>query len=93
MVRFGLKQCAPVVALLVFSLASAASAATAYINQVGYRVGDVKEFTLFEGSGNVEIVDASGKTVLRPKCIPCEFYGLEHSWYIFHQGGRSGGPF
>lgn len=64
MVRFGLKQCAPVVALSVFSLASAASAATAYINQVGYRVGDVKEFTLFEGSGNVEIVDASGKTVL-----------------------------
>ena len=47
MVRFGLKQCAPVVALSVFSLASAASAATAYINQVGYRVGDVKEFTLF----------------------------------------------
>ncbi|MBR2898404.1 MAG: glycoside hydrolase family 9 protein [Fibrobacter sp.] len=64
MVRFGLKQCAPVVALSVFSLASAASAATAYINQVGYRVGDVKEFTLFEGSGNVEIVDASGRTVL-----------------------------
>jgi endoglucanase len=64
MVRFGLKQCAPVVALSVFSLASAASAATAYINQVGYRVSDVKEFTLFEGSGNVEIVDASGKTVL-----------------------------
>lgn len=64
MVQFGLKQCAPVVALSVLWLAPAASAATAYINQVGYRVGDVKEFTLFEGSGNVEIVDASGRTVL-----------------------------
>lgn len=39
-------------------------AATAYINQVGYRPADPKEFSLVEGSGDVEIQDASGKTVL-----------------------------
>jgi endoglucanase len=40
-------------------------AATAYINQIGYRTNDVKELTLFEGNANlVEFVDASGQTVL-----------------------------
>lgn len=62
-VKFGLKQYIPL-AISLLSLASASFAATAYINQVGYRTGDTKEFTLFEGSGNVEIVDASGATVL-----------------------------
>ena len=61
MLKFGLKQYAAV----VLSLTSAAFAATAYINQIGYRVGDAKEFTLADGNGDVEIVDASGATVLR----------------------------
>ena len=40
-------------------------AATAYINQIGYRTNDVKELTLFEGNASqVEFVDASGQTVL-----------------------------
>ena len=60
MLKFGLKQYAAV----VLSFATAASAATAFINQVGYRVGDVKEFTLLDGNGSVEIADANGKTVL-----------------------------
>ena len=60
MLKFGLKQYAAV----VLSLTSAAFAATAYINQIGYRVGDAKEFALVDGNGNVEITDASGKTVL-----------------------------
>ena len=64
MINFGLKQHLPLVALSVFSFATVSSAATAYINQVGYRTDDAKEFALVEGSGNVEIVDASGKTVL-----------------------------
>ena len=65
MVQFGIKQHLPLVALSVLSFATVSSAATAYINQVGYRTDDVKMFTLFEGSGDVEIVDASGATVLK----------------------------
>ena len=61
MLKFGLKQYAAV----VLSLTSATFAATAYINQIGYRVGDTKEFTLADGNGDVEIVDASGTTVLK----------------------------
>ena len=61
---FGLKQYIPLAAT-VLSLATAATAATAYINQVGYRTTDPKEFTLFEGSGDIEIVDAAGQTVLQ----------------------------
>ncbi len=45
-------------------LASSAFAANAYINQVGFRPSDPKEFSLVGASGNVEIQDASGKTVL-----------------------------
>lgn len=60
MLRFGLKQ----YAAITLSLAAAASAATVYINQVGYRTGDTKEFALVDGSGTVEIVDGSGTTVL-----------------------------
>ena len=40
-------------------------AATAYINQIGYRSGDFKEFALVDGSGDVEIVNAAGQTVLK----------------------------
>jgi len=36
-------------------------AATAYINQIGYRTSDVKELTLFEGSGDVEFVNEKGE--------------------------------
>ena len=63
MSKFGLKQYMSI-AVASLSLASSAVAATAYINQVGYRTTDPKEFTLFEGSGDIEIVDAAGKTVL-----------------------------
>ena len=63
MLKFGLKQYIPMTIALL-SFATAASAATAYINQVGYRPGDAKEFALVDGNGSVEIVDASGKTVL-----------------------------
>ena len=64
MSKFGLKQHISI-AVAAFSLASSAFAATAFINQVGYRTTDPKEFTLFEGSGDVEIVDAAGQTVLK----------------------------
>lgn len=64
MSKFGLKQHISI-AVAAISFASSAFAATAYINQVGYRTTDPKEFTLFEGSGDVEIVDAAGQTVLK----------------------------
>ena len=63
-VTFGLKQYIPLAAA-VLSFATAATAATAYINQIGYRTTDPKEFTLFQGSGDIEIVDAAGQTVLQ----------------------------
>lgn len=63
MLKFGLKQYIPL-AVAMLSFATVSHAATAYINQVGYRTGDVKEFTLTDGNGNVEIADASGQTVL-----------------------------
>ena len=63
MLKYGLKQYIPL-AVAVLSFATAASAATAYINQIGYRAGEAKEFALTDGSGNVEIADASGQTVL-----------------------------
>ncbi len=62
-VQFGLKQCIPF-AVSLLALNSASFAATAYINQVGYRASDAKEFALVDGSGDVEIVDATGTTVL-----------------------------
>lgn len=49
---------------IVAAGASAAFAANAYINQVGFRPSDPKEFSLVGASGNVEIVNASGQTVL-----------------------------
>ena len=63
MISFGLKQYVPV-AISVLSFAVFANAATAYINQVGYRSSDAKEFALVDGSGNVEIANAAGQTVL-----------------------------
>lgn len=44
--------------------APAVFAANAYINQVGFRPSDPKQFALVGASGNVEIVNASGQTVL-----------------------------
>ena len=61
---FGLKQYIPFAAT-VLSLATVASAATAYINQIGYRPADPKEFALVDGTGDIEIVDAAGQTVLQ----------------------------
>ena len=43
---------------------STAFAANAYINQVGYRPSDPKQFSLVGASGNVEIVNASGQMAL-----------------------------
>ncbi|WP_290761456.1 glycoside hydrolase family 9 protein [Fibrobacter sp. UBA4297] len=63
-VKFGLKQFVPLAAT-VLSLATAATAATAYINQIGYRPSDPKEFALVDGAGDIEIVDAAGQTVLK----------------------------
>lgn len=40
-------------------------AATAFINQVGYRTTDFKQLALVDGSGDVEFVDANGQTVLK----------------------------
>ena len=61
--KFCIKQYFPMV-ITMLSLVSTAPAATAYINQVGYRPDDSKEFALVDGSGDIEIVDASGTTVL-----------------------------
>lgn len=61
--KFGLKQFAPL-AISALAFASSAFGATAYINQVGYRSTDAKEFTLADGNGPVEIADASGQAVL-----------------------------
>ena len=61
---FGLKQYISAAAVAL-TFASTAFAATAYINQVGYRTTDPKEFTLFEGSGDIEIKDAAGQVALK----------------------------
>lgn len=39
-------------------------AATAYINQIGYRPGDFKELALVDASGNVDFVNSAGQVVL-----------------------------
>ncbi|MCR5028488.1 MAG: glycoside hydrolase family 9 protein [Fibrobacter sp.] len=54
----------PLTVTTILALAGLSCAATAYINQIGYHPDDFKELTLFEGSGNVEFVDETGKTVL-----------------------------
>ena len=46
--------------LVLLSL-SQGFAAIAYINQIGYRPSDIKELTLFEGSGDVEFVNEKGE--------------------------------
>ena len=48
----------------ILAMAAVPYAATAYINQIGYRTADFKELTLFEGNGTVDFVDNSGQTVL-----------------------------
>ncbi|WP_295070899.1 glycoside hydrolase family 9 protein [uncultured Fibrobacter sp.] len=62
-VSFGLKQYISAAAVAL-TFASTAFAATAYINQIGYRTTDPKEFALVDGTGDIAIVDAAGQTVL-----------------------------
>ena len=63
MKKFGLKQYIPLtISLMTFATSS--FAATAYINQIGYRTTDPKEFALVDGTGDIAIVDAAGQTVL-----------------------------
>ena len=50
---------------IVAAGASAAFAANAYINQVGYRPADPKEFALVGANGDVEFVNASGQMALK----------------------------
>jgi len=61
--KFGLKQFVPLT-ISALTLASAAFGATAYINQIGYRSSDAKEFTIADANGNVDILDAAGQIVL-----------------------------
>ena len=64
MKKFGLKLYIPLtISLMTFATSS--FAATAYINQIGYRTTDPKEFALVDGSGDVEILDAAGQSVLK----------------------------
>lgn len=51
-------------AISILAFAASAVGETAYINQIGYRANDSKEFTLEGGTGNVEIIDGNGTTVL-----------------------------
>jgi len=63
MKKIGLKQYIPLtISLMTFATSS--FAATAYINQIGYRTTDPKEFALVDGTGDIAIVDAAGQTVL-----------------------------
>ena len=50
-------------------------AANAYINQVGFRPSDPKEFSLVGASGNVEIQDASPRSGMQAARM--------YSWSIF----------
>ncbi len=52
--------------LVVFTtlVAVPAFAATAYINQIGYRPGDFKELALVDANGNVDFVNSAGQVVL-----------------------------
>ena len=64
MKKFGLKQYIPL-AISLMTFATSSFAATAYINQIGYRTTDPKEFALVDGSGDIEILDAAGQSVLK----------------------------
>lgn len=72
--KFGLKQFVPV-AISALAFVSSALGATAYINQVGYRASDAKEFTLADGDGIVEIVDAAGQTILTATPSAASYWG------------------
>lgn len=67
--KFGLKQYVPI-AISALAFVSSAFGATAYINQVGYRPGDAKQFVLSDGSGDVEIVDVYGHEALKVSPSP-----------------------
>lgn len=59
-----LKNSAVKFATIVAILSPSAFAATAYINQIGYRTSDFKELSLVDASGKVDFVNSSGTTVL-----------------------------
>lgn len=61
--KFGANRHFPA-AISVLAFAASAFGATAYINQIGYRASDSKEFALEGGTGDVEILDGNGQTVL-----------------------------
>jgi len=61
--KFGLKQYIPL-AISALAFTSSAFGATAYINQIGYRANDAKEFTVADVNGNIDIVNSAGQTVL-----------------------------
>ncbi len=63
LLKFGLKQYIPL-AISALAFTSSAFGATAYINQIGYRANDAKEFTVVDVNGNIDIVNSSGQTVL-----------------------------
>ena len=50
--------------VLAALVAVPAFAATAYINQIGYRPGDFKELALVDANGNVDFVNSAGQVVL-----------------------------
>ncbi|MBR6449368.1 MAG: glycoside hydrolase family 9 protein [Fibrobacter sp.] len=50
--------------VLATLVAAQAFAATAYINQIGYRPGDFKELALVDANGNVDFVNSAGQVVL-----------------------------
>ncbi|WP_288800150.1 glycoside hydrolase family 9 protein [uncultured Fibrobacter sp.] len=60
---FSVKRCAPISVASLLAVSSAFGA-TAFINQIGYRSNDAKEFTIADASGAVKILDASGQVVL-----------------------------
>ena len=50
--------------VLAALVAVPAFAATAYINQIGYRPGDFKELALVDANGNVDFLNSAGQVVL-----------------------------
>ena len=66
---FSVKRCAPISVASLLAVSSAFGA-TAFINQIGYRSNDAKEFTIADASGAVKILDASGQVVL--SAVPSE---------------------
>lgn len=93
---FSVKRCAPISVASLLAVSSAFGA-TAFINQIGYRSNDAKEFTIADASGAVKILDASGQVVLSAapsevsywaKCAAGGFFGIETAGNVFHSNWR-----